>query len=200
MKGWFVTYLLHMRRPLQLTTELGVKTMLAFQLMFLGMLVSSVAHPVLLGLVTVQFGCMALGLSSSRDLGPLTVLDLFNIAAAYALFAVSSARGMTSAELQPLRWRYCLLPAYWVLLALASARAFLQLLIAPHKWEKTPHGIDSRADLADSRYRVEPFFDNLDGWDRRGNVRLVNGPFAPPSAAAPWPFSAPLQDARVHAR
>ncbi|MCE7026811.1 glycosyltransferase family 2 protein [Jiella avicenniae] len=200
MKGWFVTYLLHMRRPLKLTRELGIGTMLAFQLMFLGMLVSSLAHPVLLGLVAIQFGMMALGFASIRDLSPVTVLDLANVAAAYGLFVVMSAQGLSPVDRRPLQGRSWLLPAYWVLLAFASARALLQLMIAPHKWEKTPHGIDSRADSNDPRYRVEPFFGDAPATELAGAARLVNGPSALPSADVPWPFSAPLQDARVHAR
>ncbi|NDW05029.1 glycosyltransferase family 2 protein [Jiella pacifica] len=202
MKGWFVTYLLHMRRPLKLTNELGIGTMLAFQLMFLGMLVSSLAHPLLLGLVAIQFGAIALGFASFRDLGPLTAIDLLNVAAAYALFVVLAVQGLASAETKPPRRRYLLLPAYWVLLAFASGRAFLQLLIAPHKWEKTPHGIDSRAHSHDHRYRIEPFFGEAFplAVDAVGADRLISGPSTQPLAAAPWPFSAPLQDARVHAR
>ena len=207
MKGWFVTYLLHMRRPLQLTEEFGIKTMIAFQLMFLGMLVSSVAHPLLLGLVAIQFGVMALGLSPGANAGPLLFLDLFNIAAAYGLFILLSARGMNWAELRRLRSQYVLLPAYWVLLAFASARAFVQLLIAPHKWEKTPHGIDSRANAADLRYRIEPFFNELEDIpmvdDPQLDVDRANGAIDPSISlvyADSRLFAPMLRDPRVHAR
>ncbi|MDQ0800090.1 glycosyltransferase involved in cell wall biosynthesis [Arthrobacter sp. SLBN-112] len=33
-------------------------------------------------------------------------------------------------------------PAYWVLHAVAAWRAAWQMLSSPHKWEKTPHGLD----------------------------------------------------------
>ncbi|MBW3538335.1 glycosyltransferase [Candidatus Parcubacteria bacterium] len=37
--------------------------------------------------------------------------------------------------------KYCLLvPVYWVLLAVASTRACLQMITRPHHWEKTGHG------------------------------------------------------------
>ena len=32
--------------------------------------------------------------------------------------------------------------AYWVLHALAAWRGAWQMLSSPHKWEKTPHGLD----------------------------------------------------------
>ena len=160
MKGWFVTYLLHMRQPLVLLDQLGAKTMAAFQLIFLGMLVAGFAHPLFIGLVVIQLGAAATGVVAFSDLGPLVLIDIFNVIVAYSLFMALSARGLNPAELKPLRRYYVMLPAYWALLALASLRGLGQLLIAPHKWEKTPHGLESRADPADARYRLEPFFAN----------------------------------------
>ena len=31
------------------------------------------------------------------------------------------------------------MPLYWLLMSLASYRAIFQLVLRPHKWEKTPH-------------------------------------------------------------
>ena len=37
--------------------------------------------------------------------------------------------------------KYCILsPIYWMLLAIATARAFIQFIFKPHSWEKTVHG------------------------------------------------------------
>ncbi|MGE0856606.1 MAG: hypothetical protein AB7L18_11020, partial [Hyphomicrobiaceae bacterium] len=32
-----------------------------------------------------------------------------------------------------------LLPLYWIAISLAAYRALWQLVVAPHRWEKTPH-------------------------------------------------------------
>ena len=132
--------------------------MATFQLMFLGMIVSAFAHPIFLAVLLVQFGAVAFGLADLSDLGPLVLVDMFNIVAAYGLFMALSSAGLSADERKRLRGAYPMLPAYWGLLAFASLRALIQLLVAPHKWEKTPHGLDSRANSADPRYRIEPIF------------------------------------------
>ena len=38
-----------------------------------------------------------------------------------------------------------LLPAYWLMMSLGTWRGFLQFFIAPHRWEKTQHGLDDGA-------------------------------------------------------
>ncbi|ORE89787.1 glycosyltransferase family 2 protein [Aurantimonas sp. 22II-16-19i] len=191
MKGWFVTYLLHMRQPLLLLDQLGARAMATFQLMFLGMIVSAFAHPIFLGVLLVQFGAVALGLADLSDLGPLVLVDMFNIVAAYGLFMALSSAGLSPDERRRLRGAYPMLPAYWGLLAFASLRALIQLLVAPHKWEKTPHGLDSRANSADPRYRIEPVFSawpdgpsaSLGGQAQR-SVAVRSGP---PPADGPSP-------------
>ena len=34
-----------------------------------------------------------------------------------------------------------LMPAYWLLVSVAAYRAVWQLMTAPHRWEKTRHGV-----------------------------------------------------------
>nr|WP_280890332.1 glycosyltransferase family 2 protein [Jiella mangrovi] len=200
MKGWFITYLLHMREPRRLSKDLGAKTMVAFQLLFLGMLISAFAHPILLAVIIGQLGAIAFGFLHFRDLAALTFVDLFNVATAYTLFVVLSSSGLTPAELKPLRRRYVLLPAYWVLLAVATTRALIQLLTAPHKWEKTPHGLDSRASFSDPRYRIEPFFERVDlAPVVDSGPRLMSLPEWP-SATGPWQSSGPQEFAYIPVR
>lgn len=156
MKGWFVTYLLHMRQPLLLFRQLGPRAMMAFQLVFFGMVVSAFAHPLFLLLVVIQLGAVAIGLAELDELSPFVVVDVFNVIAAYGLFIALSARGLEAGAATSLRRWYVLLPAYWALLAFASLRALWQLLIAPHKWEKTPHGLESRMNAGEPRHQIQP--------------------------------------------
>ncbi|MBO0904191.1 glycosyltransferase family 2 protein [Jiella sonneratiae] len=204
MKGWFVTYLLHMRRPLALRRDLGGWTMAAFQLLFLGMLLSSIAHPLLLGCIGLEAAALATGALSLADIGPIEILDMINVVLAYGLFAALSARGWHSAAQRPKRRIYLLLPAYWVLLALASARALLQLLVDPHKWEKTPHGrAAARAAPGDAGHPPGPAALRPpagpaplpDAVAERLTARL-EGAFA----AGPWPVSEPRRSARARVR
>ena len=140
--------------------------MVAFQLIFLGMLVAAVAHPLFLGIIALQIGAASFGFVEISELSPLVLIDVFNVVTAYGLFMALSDSGSRHQIGKRARRRYLFLPAYWALLALASMRALLQLFIAPHKWEKTPHGLDSRANTADLRYRIEPLmaFDDIESW------------------------------------
>ncbi|MBO0663942.1 glycosyltransferase [Jiella sp. MQZ9-1] len=157
MKGWFITYLLHMRQPRLLYAQLGLRATVVFQLLFLNMLLSSLAHPLLFLCLIAEAGSIAAGYQFFAQIGWLLWLDIFNVIAAYGLFVVLSAVAMEPKERRGLQYRYLWLPAYWILLALASLRAVLHLVTDPHNWEKTPHGLESRADHDAHRHRVEPF-------------------------------------------
>ena len=47
-KGWYQTWLVHMRQPLRLFQDLGLVKFLAFQLLTLGAAISVLIHPFLL--------------------------------------------------------------------------------------------------------------------------------------------------------
>jgi len=165
MKGWIQTYLLHMREPRRLMSELGLKRMAAFQLLFLGMLASCLVHPVFLMILAVFVGRLLTGAVTIAECGPLIALDLFNAAGGYSVFIILSTGVLDRHERQVLPKFYLALPLYWVMVAIAGLRAFFQLFFIPHKWEKTPHGLESRADPGDVRYRLEPCFDGSHpGW------------------------------------
>ena len=53
-----------------------------------------------------------------------------------------------------------LLPVYWLLMSLASYRALIQLVLRPHKWEKTPHrGRQAAAEVKLERVKgIEPSY------------------------------------------
>ncbi|MEX6506858.1 glycosyltransferase family 2 protein [Jiella sp. M17.18] len=165
LKGWFQTYLLHMREPRRLLRELGMRRMAAFQLLFLGMLASSLVHPIFLGIVALFVTSLVDGALKVTDLDPLFVLDLINAAGGYGVFIALSGVALDARERRTLPRFYPYLPLYWLLVACAGLRAFRQLFFAPHNWEKTPHGIEARMDFADPRHRVEPVFDGGEaGW------------------------------------
>jgi hypothetical protein len=45
-----------------------------------------------------------------------------------------------------LLWAALLVPLYWVMMSIAAAKAFFQLVGAPNFWEKTVHGLDQGPD------------------------------------------------------
>jgi cellulose synthase/poly-beta-1,6-N-acetylglucosamine synthase-like glycosyltransferase len=139
-KGWMQTWLVHTRRPVRLTRELGPRGLLGFNLVATGLIVSSLVYPIYLATI-LAFASNPFGLWGDGDIFAAMVLgvDLFNLVAGYVAMALlgccsldvrgraSEARGMA------------LLPVYWLLMSVAAYRAVFELFVRPHHWEKTPH-------------------------------------------------------------
>ncbi len=149
LKGWMQTYLVHMRQPRRLLSELGPVPFAGLQILMGGILISVLAHPLiyllvlhgawsgrfltwpettlerlLWGLAIVNFG---IGLMSSIGVGMLAVVR----------------RGRANLAAHAL-----LMPAYWLLISAAGYRAVVQLVRQPYLWEKTTHGRSQRTGTA----------------------------------------------------
>ncbi|WP_206455555.1 glycosyltransferase family 2 protein [Aurantimonas marina] len=157
-KGWAQTWLVHVRQPGVLCRQIGLRNFVVFQLLFVGMLASALAHPVFLALAILALVNFASNGLSNAYQGLVFGLDLFNAVGGYAAFIALSIGALDARERGGLVKYYPLLYLYWLLIAVAALRALGQLVSAPHLWEKTPHDIRSRADPRDARYRLEPHF------------------------------------------
>ncbi|MEN3791190.1 glycosyltransferase [Fulvimarina sp. MAC3] len=159
LKGWVQTYAVHMRNPTGTLRDLGVRRFIVFQLLFHGMVTSALLLPfaaVLIALaMTAQWSA---GLN--RIVGwPIVVLDLSILGGGFLSFIALALRGASRSE-----WFACFrwlptVPLYWLCVSYAAYRGLLQLFHTPHAWEKTDHGLASRADKRDPRHRIEPVFD-----------------------------------------
>ncbi|MCK5931840.1 MAG: hypothetical protein KAG89_06670 [Fulvimarina manganoxydans] len=74
-------------------------------------------------------------------------------------FFALAMRGAFNDERRTFLATVLVIPAYWLLISCAAWRALFQLFCRPHGWEKTPHGLESRANPGDPRYRIDPIFD-----------------------------------------
>ena len=139
LKGYMVTYAVHMRDPALLWRQLGPRKFAGFQVLFLCTLSQALLVPVLW-----SFWALPMGLYHPiSDLLPETLLYgtfwLF-----LATEAVTIAMGMfalrrTSHKLS-LLW-VPTLHIYFPLAALASYKALWELIQKPFYWDKTSHGI-----------------------------------------------------------
>lgn len=159
MKGWMQSWLVHMRHPLRLFGELGLRGFVTFQLLFFGMIVSSIAHPLFAGMLGLAV------LDAVRDgggfrPGSLLAVDVFNVVFGYLSFVLLAWKTLTPKEREALRPRLWTVEIYWLQISLAALRAFGQLIRAPHRWEKTPHERSTQAPRqAANSGRIEPIFD-----------------------------------------
>ena len=152
LKGWFQTYLVHMRRPGVLARELGLWRFVGFQLLIGGFLLSALMHPLfylVAGLELTRAQPFSAGGSAMEK--ALWAIALYNLA--IGLFASCAMAGLKAFRrgFGGLVAQVVLMPVYWLLVSLAAYRAIWQLLVAPHLWEKTRHG--ARGGARDGRWR-----------------------------------------------
>ena len=142
LKGWAQTWLVAMRRPLRTVRALGPGGFIIFQLMIAGMLVSALAHPMMLVFIGLTLAWLASSAASTISglQSTLMWIDLANIGGSYLTFIAVGWRGFTAHERVRLKHRWLLLtPLYWLMMSFAGWRAFGQLASNAHLWEKTPH-------------------------------------------------------------
>lgn len=145
MKGWMQTWLVHMRHPVRLARDLGLKGFIAFHCLFFGMIASTIAQPFFLGFVAyTAYTTFTYGMPDMLS-RVLACIDLFNLVFGTLAFVLLATKTLDRSERPLLPARLWSLHAYWCLISLASVRAFGQLLTDPHRWEKTPHGAAARS-------------------------------------------------------
>ncbi len=138
LKGFMVTYLVHMRSPAGLLRDLGVKQFLGVQAFFLGTLGQFLLAPVLWVFWLIFLGLPepVTGLFSSQLILGCTVLFLV----AEALNLLIGVIGVSS------RQRRFLIPwvptmvLYYPLGVVAAYKALWELAAKPFFWDKTEHG------------------------------------------------------------
>lgn len=136
IKGHLQTWLVLMRNPLRTAREMGLGAFLWMQLVLGGGLVAACAHAPLLAWLLFNLAAPATAQVSATD----WALVIFGYATASlaALFAAVIQRDARLA-LSALT-----MPFYWPLSTLAALMAVLELLVLPHYWAKTAHGLTRR--------------------------------------------------------
>lgn len=142
IKGHLQTWLVHMRRPWRLLTELGWRGFTGFQLTFALSSLITLINPVFWALAGWY---LVDGPDRITQLYPPTVLYLGaatmlvgNLVAIYHFIIACMVRNLHRAiPLMPL------IPMYWMLMSVAAYRALAQLLRPSrrHYWELTRHGL-----------------------------------------------------------
>lgn len=142
-KGYMLTWLVHMRAPLDLWRQLGPAGFLGFQLFIGGTVALALAMPAA-ALVFMASLCVC-GPSIPPSLLWLNEMLFVTGMAGNALSAAAGAMGRGRPSLLP---DILLTPFYWGMTWIASLRALLQLLHSPFYWEKTRHAISRIAPIS----------------------------------------------------
>lgn len=142
-KGCYQTWLVHMRHPLVLYSDLGPIKFFGFQLLTLGAAAGALFQPFLIYFMTKCL--MDIGAATTPTLSyVLAYLDLFSVLLVILAWCLLAAQTLSLRNLQSLRPYLCWTLIYWLLISIAAWRALWQLCTRPHEWEKTPHGSDAK--------------------------------------------------------
>jgi glycosyltransferase XagB len=145
LKGWMQTYLVHTRAPIRLGRDLGFKRALGLHVYIAGLILSSLAHPVMYLMLAAHW---ATGHAFAAPEGSIHAVIWWSAWASLGVGYLSSAWvAAIAVKRRHPRLIYAALwmPLYWLLISFAAYRALWQLYRDPFLWEKTPHGVKSAA-------------------------------------------------------
>ena len=142
IKGYYQTWLVHMRSPVRLRRELGTRRFLSLQATLGMATITTLLNPIFWALTVVY---LVDGPARISPLFPMPVLYLGvlamlggNLLMVYCLMLGCMERGLLGAIRAQLA-----VPIYWALMSVAAYKALYQLLNPRrrHFWELTEHGL-----------------------------------------------------------
>lgn len=141
LKGWLQTFLVSIRRPRTLAREIGWTGLVVSTINSIGPVLAGLLYPfffVNLGIVAVRLWMNLMPAMLSMQ-GLLMIADGVNMLAGYAYHLATVALCRRSeGKAFPLGHLFRI-PLLWMMLTVAAWKAVYQLIVAPHRWNKTPH-------------------------------------------------------------
>ncbi|WP_237151998.1 glycosyltransferase family 2 protein [Oryzibacter oryziterrae] len=140
IKGWLITWMVHMRDPVALIREMGLLNAVTFQFHMAATVVAPLAHLCWLGLIA---GYASGYIDAPDDIDFTDTLLISGAAVGLSSGYVGSMllawHALRAVERTDLRRDILKMPLYWLLVSFAAWHALLDLMIRPHHWHKTPH-------------------------------------------------------------
>ncbi|MFM8747406.1 MAG: glycosyltransferase family 2 protein [Aestuariivirga sp.] len=142
LKGFLLTWLVHMRAPVKLRRQLGLRGFWIMQALTLGVFVSALLYPSGLVLVLAFYGSGGmLRQNASVALNCLLGVNLVAFIAGHASAILLMRRGARSHGLRCSWIAVATVPLYWCLMSAAAWLALWQFATQPFHWNKTEHGL-----------------------------------------------------------
>jgi len=140
VKGYLQTYLVHMRRPLKLLRELGASAFFSFQMTIGGSLACFLLNPIYWLMTALWLGTRSAAISALFP-PAIYLLGSFCLVAGNFVFVYMAVAGCMNRGYYDLVKYAVLTPAYWLLMSIGAYKALAQIVVRPHYWEKTMHGL-----------------------------------------------------------
>ncbi len=137
IKGYLQTWLVYMRDGAALKARIGRPAYYGFQFFIGAPALTFLLAPVFWGICLLSL-LGVLPLSIPNWLWAVCAASFLGSVGLHWLYARAAIR---LEDWDGMRLALVLYPFYWLLHSFAAARAVVQLLIAPHYWDKTTHGV-----------------------------------------------------------
>ncbi len=145
IKGYMMTWVVHMRAPRLLWQQLGPRAFLGFQVMFLGTIAQFLLAPLLLSFLMAPFGLAHPLLSALPNPVVWAMMSVFILTEVTNI--TIGIIGLRRTNHTFSLWWVATMGIYFPLASLAAYKALFEIATKPFFWDKTTHGIfDPSAD------------------------------------------------------
>ena len=140
IKGYIVTWLVHMRHPVRLIREIGWKAFFGFQFVVAGTFFSALVNPIYWVFTTLWF---LLNWQFIKNIFPPEIFYLGALCLYVGNFAFTyiNVAGVLRRRFYGMVKYALVSPFYWAMASIGAWRGFIQLFTNPSYWEKTVHGL-----------------------------------------------------------
>jgi len=143
-KGYMQTFLVHTRHPRRLWRDLGAMNCWRFVILVAGTWFAGLVNPVFWALGFAYYATRSTAIEA-LFLTPVYYLGLFCLIIGNFIFIYMNVYTAVKWGYDGLAKWAMLTPIYWILHSVAAYMALYELIVRPHHWQKTTHGLASQA-------------------------------------------------------
>ena len=143
IKGYFQTYLVHMRNPSHFLRDWKEPHVLTFQLIVGGKVLSMFINPLMWIITIIYFAFRPFVGTFIESFFPTPVLYMavFSLVFGNFLYMYYYMIGCAKREYDDIIKYVFLVPLYWLVMSAAAWKAVYKIIRDPHYWAKTNHGL-----------------------------------------------------------
>jgi len=139
IKGYMMTWAVHMRRPGLLWRELGPRGFIGFQILFLGSIAQVLLAPLVMSFLIVPLGFSHPLVAAMPETVFWVMIVIFILSEVTNL--IIGVAGLRQTRHGLSAWWVPTMKLYFPLASLAAYKALIELATRPFYWDKTDHGI-----------------------------------------------------------
>ncbi|MFA9288657.1 MAG: glycosyltransferase [Weeksellaceae bacterium] len=157
IKGYMQTYLVHMRDPRQLFQGALKEHFFTFQLVVGGKIMSLFINPIMWATTILYFALRSILGPVIEQFFPSVIfyLAVFSLVFGNFLYMYYYMIGCAKRKQYDLIKFVYLIPIYWLGMSIAAWKALVQLIIKPHYWQKTQHGLHLKNDTVTAAVQAQ---------------------------------------------